>query len=287
MLRFNSFNPLAQLAYFAAVLSVSMFTWNYIILLLSLFGAAAYSVLQKGFKVFLKSFFGYVLIFLLVTITNPLFSHKGITPLVFINDIPITLEAIVYGAVLGVMLLSVIQWFSVFNSVFDSEKMIYIFGRFLPRLALLFSMVLHFVPKFILVFKRTLSAQSDFCGKNKLKKYIGAFSASVSVMLEGSVQTADSMSARGYGVKKRSFYSRFAFTKADAIFSLVSLSLFLIVLSAFVAGQLDFQIYPHIELCKITALSLIGIAAFGILSFMPFIIELKEELVWRFSLSKI
>lgn len=168
MLRFNSFNPLAQLIYFVSVLLVSMFTWNYIILLLSLFGAAAYSVLQKGFKLFLKSFFGYVLIFLLVTITNPLFSHKGVTPLIFINDIPITLEAIVYGAVLGLMLLSVILWFSVFNSVFDSEKLIYIFGRFLPRLALLFSMVLHFVPKFILVFKRTLGAQSDFCGKINL-----------------------------------------------------------------------------------------------------------------------
>lgn len=110
MLRFNSFNPLAQLIYFVSVLLVSMFTWNYISLLLSLFGAAAYSVLQKGFKLFLKSFFGYVLIFLLVTITNPLFSHKGVTPLIFINDIPITLEAIVYGAVLGLMLLSVILW---------------------------------------------------------------------------------------------------------------------------------------------------------------------------------
>ena len=156
MLRFNSFNPIAQLVCFLAVLSVSMFTWNYIILLLSLISAVAYSVLQKGFKAFLKSFFGYAMIFLLVTITNPIFSHKGITPLVFINDVPITLEAIVYGAVLGLMLLSVILWFSVFNSVFDSEKLIYIFGRILPRLALLFSMVLHFVPKSILVFKRTL-----------------------------------------------------------------------------------------------------------------------------------
>ena len=55
MLRFNSFNPIAQLVYFLAVLSVSMFTWNYIILLLSLISAVAYSVLQKGFKAFLKS----------------------------------------------------------------------------------------------------------------------------------------------------------------------------------------------------------------------------------------
>ena len=176
------------------------------------------------------------------------------------------------------MLLSVILWFSVFNSVFDSEKLIYIFGRFLPRLALLFSMVLHFVPKFILVFKRTLAAQSDFCGKNKFKQYRGAFSASVSVMLEGSVQTADSMSARGYGVKKRSFYCRFPFTKADTVFTVLSLGMLTTVLFAFATGQLDFLIYPHIEMCDITILSVIGMSAFGVLSFMPFIIELKEEL---------
>ena len=287
MLRFNSFNPIAQLFYFTAVLLVSMFTWNYIILLLSLLGAAAYCVLQKGFKVFLKSFFGYALIFLLVTVTNPLFSHKGATPLVFINDIPITIESIVYGAVLGLMLLSVILWFSVFNSMFDSEKLIYIFGRILPRLALLFSMVLHFVPKFISVFKRTLSAQSDFYGKNKFRQYIGAFSSSVSVMLEGSVQTADSMRARGYGVKKRSFYCRFPFTKADALFVVLTLALLTGVLTAQITGQLDFMIYPRIIFCDFSPASMLGITAFGALSFMPFIIELKEELVWKYSLSKI
>lgn len=287
MLRFNSFNPIAQLIYFTAVLLVTMFTWNYIILILSLLGAIAYSLLQKGFKLFLKSFFGYTLIFLLVTITNPLFSHKGVTPLIFINDIPITLEAIVYGMVLGLMLLSVIEWFSVFNSVFDSEKLIYIFGRILPRLALLFSMVLHFVPRFVLVFKKTASAQADFCSKNKLKKYISAFSSAVSAMLEGSVQTADSMSSRGYGLKKRSFYSRFSFTIADIIFILTTSVLFAGVLIALINGMLDFNIYPEIIMCEITPISLIGIVAFGVLAFIPFIIELKEELLWKFSLSRI
>lgn len=75
MLRFNSFNPLAQLIYFVSVLLVSMFTWNYISLLLSLFGAAAYSVLQKGFKLFLKSFFGYVADFFTCNNNPTRFSH--------------------------------------------------------------------------------------------------------------------------------------------------------------------------------------------------------------------
>lgn len=106
-------------------------------------------------------------------------------------------------------------------------------------------------------------------------------------MLEGSVHTADSMSARGYGVKKRSFYCRFPFTKADTVFTVLSLGMLTTVLFALATGQLDFLIYPHIEMCDITILSVIGMSAFGVLSFMPFIIELKEELVWKFSLSKI
>lgn len=59
------------------------------------------------------------------------------------------------------------------------------------------------------------------------------------------------------------------------------------MLSAFATGQLSFQIYPHIEMCDITVVSILGMVSFGVLSFMPFIIELKEELVWKYSLSKI
>ena len=60
------------------------------------------------------------------------------------------------------------------------------------------------------------------------------------------------MSARGYGVKKRSFYCRFPFTKADTAFTVLSLGMLTTVLLALATGQLDFLIYPHIEMCDIT-----------------------------------
>lgn len=40
----------------------------------------------------------YVSMFLLVAVTNPLFSHNGVTPLFYLNGNPVTLEAFVYGA---------------------------------------------------------------------------------------------------------------------------------------------------------------------------------------------
>ena len=39
----------------------------------------------------------YVPLFLLVAVTNPLFSHNGVTPLFFLNGNPVTLEALLYG----------------------------------------------------------------------------------------------------------------------------------------------------------------------------------------------
>ena len=39
----------------------------------------------------------YLPLFLLVAVTNPLFSHNGVTPLFFMNGNPVTLEAVVYG----------------------------------------------------------------------------------------------------------------------------------------------------------------------------------------------
>lgn len=63
------------------------------------------------------------------------------------NDNPVTLEAVCYGFAVGVMIMSVFYWFKCFNAVMSSDKFIYLFGRVIPKLALLLSMTLGFIPK--------------------------------------------------------------------------------------------------------------------------------------------
>lgn len=55
-------------------------------------------------------------------VIQPVFNYSGITPVFYINDNMVCLENIIYGAVISVLLISVIQWCSVAASYLSSEK---------------------------------------------------------------------------------------------------------------------------------------------------------------------
>ena len=56
---------------------------------------------------------------LIVALLNPMFNHYGVTMLYYVESSGnwITLEALVYGVVLGAVMFVVIQWFSCYNQV--------------------------------------------------------------------------------------------------------------------------------------------------------------------------
>ena len=81
-------------------------------------------------------------------IYQPAFNHYGVTTLFYLKTGPVTLEAIVYGIVLASMLFIAILWFSCYNEVMTTDKFVYLFGRVIPALSLVLSMVFRFVPKF-------------------------------------------------------------------------------------------------------------------------------------------
>lgn len=85
---------------------------------------------------------------LLTAILNPIFNHKGLTVLFYLKRNPVTLESVAYGAASGVMLGSVLLIFSCFNRIITDDKILYLFGRIIPSLAVVISMALRFVPLF-------------------------------------------------------------------------------------------------------------------------------------------
>ena len=65
-------------------------------------------------------------VFLISAAVNPLFNHQGITLILYLkNGNPLTLESILYGLAAGVMLVSVLNWFSCYQVVMTSDKFIY------------------------------------------------------------------------------------------------------------------------------------------------------------------
>lgn len=165
-------------------------------------------------------------VFLISAVLNPMFNHEGATILLYLpSQNPLTLESIVYGFASGVMLVSALHWFSCYQVVMTSDKFIYLFGKAIPAMSLVLSMVFRFVPKFKNQITKVSDAQKcigrDVTNGNILSR-AGHGMKILSIMttwaLENSVETADSMKSRGYGLRGRNHFSIYRFDTRDCIF---------------------------------------------------------------------
>lgn len=223
---FSGFHPAINFLYFTFVLVVTMFFLHPIILGIMLFSAIVYSSYLLGLKKALKFNFLFTLpMLIIVALINPLFNHAGVTILFYLdNGNPITLESIIYGIVLALVLVTVIIWFSCYNRVMTSDKFIYLFGRLIPALSLILSMVLRMVPKFRAQLKVIINGQKCI-GKDpgrgniimRARNSLTILSIMITWALENAIETADSMKARGYGLKGRSSFSLYRFDKRDGM----------------------------------------------------------------------
>ena len=124
-------HPLLNFFYFAVALLFTMFNQHPVFLGISYAGAFVYGGLLNGWRKTLKQ--GLLLTLpglLIIALLNPMFNHYGVTMLYYIESSGnwITLEALVYGLVLGAVMFIVIQWFSCYNTVMTSDKFIYLFA---------------------------------------------------------------------------------------------------------------------------------------------------------------
>ena len=283
---FKNLHPITLICYFLSILTISMFSFNPVFVISGLFGAILYLLMINN-KASIKTFVGYLFLFIIIAITNPLFSHNGATPLFFINDSRITLEALLYGVFLSTMIIEVMLWFRCFNLTFDNEKLMYFFGKTFPKLGLIISMALHYIPDLISEYKSILSVQKTFGGKKGIGTYIKSFSAVITQSLENSIEKSNSMSARGYGKSKRTYYSNFKFTKYDLLYLVITVVLFIMSVTSIILNTAYFNFYPTIEMNSITLTSALSYIAFLLLSLLPFVFQVKEEIKWKYLVSKI
>ena len=124
---FSQFHPLVNFAYFLAVLLFAMFFMQPVCLIIAIVSSTAYAVYLSGRKAVMFSLKFMLPMFILAAVINPAFNHRGITILAYLpGGNPLTLESIIYGLAAGIMLVSVIQWFSCYNAVMTSDKFVYL-----------------------------------------------------------------------------------------------------------------------------------------------------------------
>lgn len=285
---FESFHPIVIFIYFISTITITMFSMHPIFLIMTFSISFIYSIILYGKKA-LKFNVGILIPIMVVTmVLNPLFTHKGSTVLFYLNGNAMTLESIIYGLAAATMLSSVIIWFSCFNRIMTSDKLIYLFGRILPVLALVLSMCLRFVPMLMKRFREISEGQKcmgrDF-SKSSILKRIRQFGKEISILiawsLEMSIETSDSMGARGYGLKGRSSFSIFRFDKRDMKLLTVILLFVGVVVAGCTKGENNILYYPQIIFNSTSVVTVVTMIAYLLLLTLPMIIDVRGELIWK------
>ncbi|MDR3296465.1 MAG: energy-coupling factor transporter transmembrane protein EcfT [Clostridiales Family XIII bacterium] len=292
---FSGYHPAVNFLYFTLVILFSMFFMHPACLAISLTCSFIYSISLNGKKARRFNFLFLVPMMLVAALLNPAFNHEGVTILLYLKSgNPLTLESIAYGAAAAAMLAAVICWFSCYNAVMTSDKFVYLFGRVIPALSLILSMVLRFVPRFRAQIRQIAKAQKSI-GRDassggiltRARRGVTIFSILVTWALENAVETADSMRGRGYGLPGRSAFSIYRLEGRDlrALFFMGAMGAY--VVAGNWAGGLYWRYFPGLRGVSATFFSCSLFAAYFILCMTPFVIDRIEDRKWKALQSKI
>lgn len=290
MRRFLKFHPMALFCFFISVAIITMTGQNPIIILVSLFSAVAIAFLFMGAKSAFEGARFYILLLLAVMIINPVFSHNGKTVLFTILDIDFTKETILYGFFQGVMILAVIFWFRVFSFIFTTDKLLLLFGKYFPKLVLTLSMALRFIP----LFKRQIIKISEIqktMGKSvknkkrlKIKTSLKVFESVLAWAPENALDTYDAMIARGYNGKRMTSAENYKFAFADYVFIMFIFG----VAGSYIHGFINSSGFSFYNSDKIlNAIDFQRLSLVIILFIYPAFLYIKENIIWKYSISKI
>jgi len=287
MTDFSRHHPLPLFCFFAAAILVTLITYHPVVSALSLLFSFFYSVYKKPFKKILLIVLFDMFIIVFITLTNSAFTNQGDTVLFAVGKIAFTREEILYGLVLSALLTAVLSWFNFMNALFSNDKFLYLFGKILPRTALILSLSLKSIPMFR---KKAEAIRDGQTGlglkvKNRFKHRLGnevrIFGGLFSWAFEKAFDTAAAMKARAYGLKKRSSYSRYYFGGRDLF-----LIIFIIVFTGVFfwgkwTGTLNYSFYPRLANINYNIFPLIVYFACGLFFAGPLISEISETIKWH------
>ncbi len=226
---FYNFHPISLMIYFILLL-ISFLSLEYSKYLIFIFAILSVQyMLLVGAKKFLKSFIYFILLTIFMGIFNLIFNHSGDTPFLYINGIPITIESFIYGIYSGIMISCFILLFNCFNKSVDNGKINYLFSRHLPVFGLIISMSFSIFERFknkldtIKLALFTQGIRSSLGLLSKIRYASTVFTVLISVLLEDSVDTALSMTARGYGSHTKKTYKKYSFKANDFIMIIAAL----------------------------------------------------------------
>ncbi len=281
---FSAYHPAVNFLFFLAVLLPGTVILHPAFLAVGFFGAASYYLCLHGLRG-LRRMAAMLPLLLATALLNPLFNRSGQTVLLTVFGIAYTREALLYGAALATMFGTMLLWFGCCTAVMRADKFTALFAGLAPSLSLLLVMVFRLVPNLkrkgaqILGARRCLGKTvSDGAGAAVVLRCLTAWA------LEGGVVTADAMRCRGYGAGTRTGFMIYSSTRRDRIAFCVIGALLAAAVGAIVCGCTAAQFTPTWEIAPISGVPLL---LYGLLCFLPTLLQLREALSWHISRSAI
>ncbi len=285
---FELCHPAVNLIYFVSVMYGMICFRHPVFLAISFLSAVAYSIKRNGMKAVI---FDAVLLPLTgaFALYYSTYNHFGVTVIEqnLIGN-SITLESLIYGAVIGLTVSGAMIWFSCIYSVFTSDKVVYLFGKASPKLSLFLSILLRMVPRIKNEAKKINTAQRGIGrGVNqgniftRIHNCIRIFSMLITWTIDSLSLQSESMQSRGSLLRGRKAFSIYRFDNRDRAYVIAMFASITLTVMGVMLKQTGIVYDPRIIITPITSASYLFYAGYAVLCLMPLGLELYTEYRFR------
>lgn len=191
---------------------------------------------------------------LVVMLTNALVSRDGLTVIIRLGDLPllghtdVTLEATVYGAILGLRAVALILCGLLYTLAVDPDEVLRLFRRVSFRSALSATLATRMVP--ILVRDGRRLAEAQRCRPGPPPSRLMLMRAACTGVLDRALDVAAALEVRGFAARRparRPPAYRAAYSRHDVAFVTAALVVVAVSIAARVSSAAAFSAYPELH----------------------------------------
>jgi energy-coupling factor transport system permease protein len=188
---------------------------------------------------------------LLIVVVNALVTRDGLTVILRLGDLPVlghtdvTLEATVYGGVLGLRAVALILCGALYTAAIDPDEVLRLFRRMSFRSALTATLATRMVPVLLRDSHRLADAQR--CRPGVPPSRVALMRAASAGVLDRALDVAAALEVRGYGAARRPPRLRRPYSRHDLAFGAGALGLLALAVGARLGGLVPMQAYPTLH----------------------------------------
>ena len=187
----------------------------------------------------------------LVMVINALVTRDGLTviwrfgQLPVLGQVDVTLEATVYGAVLGLRAVALVLVAALYTAAVDPDEVLRLFRPVSFRSALTATLATRMVPVLARDARRLADAQR--CRPGRPATRLQLMRAATTGVLDRALDVAAALEVRGYGAARRPRRTRDPYSRHDLAFIVSSAVVLGVAIGARVADLAPFAAYPSLR----------------------------------------